>query len=353
MLKNILGAVILMMVMVSGANAGVIPNDLQWPLKNKGVADTSIFFNVEDAVDTPDGKARTCNIHGNRSGSTNFDRHAGHDIIASYNTPVYPIYDGYIVRIGSGGGWENYIVVEHNNNGKKWTSVYWHLQNKGLVKTKKSSCHSNINSNTKSECKVSKNTILGYIGQTTDMNDVNHLHLGIRPLSYDQYSVRGFGTGRDLHSFVNPLSYLPNKGYWLFDESKFRFHKNTWKHSNKLDMYSGMGYKETSGILNDSLAMPLYEATINSTSRYKIYVKFPVSSERSKKAIYALRVNGKWIKYNNSNVKIVDQSKASNRGNNIELFDYSFKKGDKITILCFNYDKNKYMSSDALLFVKQ
>ena len=122
-----LGAVILMMVfMVSGVFAGVIPNDLQWPIKGKGVADTSIFFDTEDAVDVPSNfyKARNCDANGNRGGSkTHFDRHAGHDIIANYNTPVYPVDDGYIVRIGSdtvfeGSSWRNYIVVEHNNNGK-------------------------------------------------------------------------------------------------------------------------------------------------------------------------------------------------------------------------------------------
>lgn len=349
-----------MFFMVSGVNAGVIPNDLQWPIKGKGVADTSIFFNTEDAVDVPSNfyRARNCDANGNRGGSkTHFDRHAGHDIIANYNTPVYPVDDGYIVRIGSdtvfeGSSWRNYIVVEHNNNGKKWTSVYWHLQNKGLVKSKKSSCHSTSHSNTKPECKVTKNTVIGYVDDTTGMNDVNHLHLGIRPLPYDAHrdslSVKGFAKGLDLRGFVDPLDYLPNKGYYLIDDTEARYYKKSWKQSNTLDMYSGIGYKETSAYWNDSAAIIYYDRNTNYSGRYKIYAKFPVSSNRSNKAYYLVYVNrklvgGGWI----------NQSKSQYRGHNIKFFDGNFKKGDEIIILIVNKDKGKYMSSDALLFVKQ
>jgi hypothetical protein len=71
-----LGAVLLTMVSSVFAGSTVIPSDLQWPLKNKGVADTSIFFGVEDAVDVPKGDARNCDANGDRGGSkTHFDRH--------------------------------------------------------------------------------------------------------------------------------------------------------------------------------------------------------------------------------------------------------------------------------------
>ena len=356
-----LGAGILTMVivMVSGAFADVIPYDLQWPLKNKGVADTSIFFNTEDAVDTPSGEARTCNSNGDRAkfyqSKTHFDRHAGLDIITNVGTKVYPVDDGYIVRIGTGklkngDDWKNYIVVEHNNNGKKWTSVYWHLQNKLLVKSKKLHCDKGHNADKyiKRECKVNRNTILGYTDRVSDMNDVNHLHIGLRPLPYDRYSVRGYGDGKNLHGFTNPLYYLPHPFYKLIDDNlaKYRY---SWKQSNKLDLYSGIGYKETNKYGSKSIFYPVKDEIIKNNTTLKIYAKFPVANDRSKVAIYGLSVNGKWVK----SVRI-DQSYPGNRGHNVYLFKYTFKYGDRISIIGFNYDKNKtFISSDAILYVKQ
>ena len=350
---------LLVVSLVSGVWAGVIPNDLQWPIKGKTVVDTSIFFNTEDAVDVPSNfyRARNCDVNGSRGGSmTHFDRHAGHDIIANYNTPVYPIYEGYIVRIGSGkiykgGSWKNYVVIEHENNGKKWTSVYWHLQNKGLVKSKKSICHSLYHSNTKPECRVTKNTIIGYVDDTTGMNDVNHLHLGIRVNPYDAHknslSVKGFAKGKDLRGFVNPMKYLPHRPYSLIDDKKTVYKDSSWHGSNKLDMYSGVGYLESSKYGKGTI--PFYNASIGFSANYKVYAKFPVSLNRSPRVLYLLAINDKVTNY-----KIVNQSDFNKRGHNVFLFNLNFKKNDKIVIVIYNLDKTgKKASSDALLFVRQ
>jgi len=358
-----LGAVILtMLVMVSFANADVIPYNLQWPIKGKGVADTSIFFNTEDAVDTPSGEARTCNNNGDTAkyyqSKTHFDRHAGLDIITKYDSIVKPVDDGYVVRIGSGklkngDDWKRYVVIEHTNNGHNWTSVYWHLQNKGLVKNKLLHCDKGHHSKTyiKRECRVTRNTIIGYTDIVTDVNDVNHLHLGLRPKPYDSLSVRGYGTGKNLHGFTNPLYYLPHPYYKRIDDNdklaKYRY--SSWKQSNKIDMYSGIGYKETNNYGGKSLFYPVKDDIIRNNTTLKIYAKFPVANDRSKVAIYGLAVNGKWVKF----VRI-DQSRSSNRGHNVFLFKQTFKKGDRLTIIGLNYDKNKtFISSDAILYVKQ
>ncbi|MDQ7023298.1 MAG: M23 family metallopeptidase [Candidatus Gracilibacteria bacterium] len=179
--------------MVSSVFAGstVIPSDLQWPMNNKSVKDTSIFFDTEDAVESSSKDRTHCS-------DGHFLMHAGHDIIADYNTPVKPVYEGYIVAVGNGVGWKRFMVVEHNNNGKIWTSVYWHLQNKGLIKTKLGVCNDRLSGKTLKECKVTKTTVIGYIDNITNMKDVNHLHLGIRPLPYDGDSVLGFGGCMDL-----------------------------------------------------------------------------------------------------------------------------------------------------------
>ncbi len=101
--------------------------------------------------------------------------------------------------------------------------MYWYLQNKGLVNTKKDSCHS------EPECKVTKSTTLGYVDKTTNMNDINHLHLGVRPLHFDSISVKGFAKGLDLRGFENPLDYLPHNKYALWDDTKTRLSEEGWE----------------------------------------------------------------------------------------------------------------------------
>jgi hypothetical protein len=246
------------------------------------------------------------------------------------------------------------MVIEHNNNGKKWTSVYWHLQNKGLIKTKKSVCDDRISGIVRKECKVTKNTILGYIDKTTDMNDVNHLHLGIRPKPYlKDISQLGFAIGKELNNFENPLNFLPRKAYALLDDSKTNAkYMKGWTKSNTLDMYSGTGYIETSKSFGDSVSKPFY-GTTRKSAKYKVYAKFPVSSNRTEKAYYLIIIKDKNKKLDYS-IKKINQSDLKNRGHNVFLFEKQINKDDIIIVYIFNGDKTgKFMSSDALLFIRE
>ena len=87
---------------------------------------------------------------------------------------------------------------------------------------------------------------------------------------------------------------------------------------------------------------------IIANAKYKIYAKFPVSNTRSEKSYYLLFVNKKY-----AGGRIVDQSDFNHRGHNVYLFTGDFKIDDEIHLLIANKDKNKYMSSDALLFIRQ
>ncbi len=66
------------------STSSVIPNDIQWPMASKDIRNTSIFFDVEDAVEAV---GRDCpNNH--------FPTHLGVDIRANQSTSVLPTYPG-------------------------------------------------------------------------------------------------------------------------------------------------------------------------------------------------------------------------------------------------------------------
>ena len=147
--------------------------------------------------------------------------------------------------------------------------------------------------------------------------------------------------------FVNPMKYLPHKPYSLIDDTKTVYSDSSWRSSNKLDMYSGVGYLESAKYGKGTIAF--YNSSIGFSANYKVYAKFPVSSHRSSKVLYLLSIND-----NITNYKILNQSDFSKRGHNIFLFNLNFKQGDKIVIVIYNLDKTgKKASSDALLFVRQ
>ena len=86
------------------STSGIIPTDIQWPMSSKDIRNTSIFFDVEDAVEAV---GRDCpNNH--------FPTHLGVDIRANQSTSVVPTYPGKVVRTGTGGIWGNYVVISHN-----------------------------------------------------------------------------------------------------------------------------------------------------------------------------------------------------------------------------------------------
>lgn len=178
--------------------SSMIPTNLPWPVDNKDIRHTSIFFDTDDAVEV---SGRPCN--GNR-----FEKHVGVDIQTSVGANIKAVYPGVVEHIGNGGNnWGKGIVISHDNN--SWTSTTWHLTSDIQVSKGDS---------------VVAGQVLGYIYDTSyPANDVPHVHFGIRPSPYDSYSIRGFGlceeVNNNLLGFVNPYNHLSNKGYELIDDS--------------------------------------------------------------------------------------------------------------------------------------
>lgn len=89
--------------------------------------------------------------------------HAGVDIAASYETPIYAIASGKVtVASYSSDGYGNKVVIQHKVNGKVYTALYGHM----------SSIATRVGS------QVDKNTVIGYVG-STGRSYGNHLHLNI------------------------------------------------------------------------------------------------------------------------------------------------------------------------------
>tara|TARA_B110001450_G_scaffold147722_1_gene138118 strand:+ start:2569 stop:3303 length:735 start_codon:yes stop_codon:yes gene_type:complete len=82
--------------------------------------------------------------------------HAGIDLAAAVNTPVYSIKSGVIIQSGFVRGYGNYVIVEHNDGYK---SAYAHLNS---IKVKKSQ-------------KISNGEVIGTVGKTGTATGY-HLH---------------------------------------------------------------------------------------------------------------------------------------------------------------------------------
>lgn len=62
--------------------------------------------------------------------------HKGIDIAVPNDSPIYAVYDGTVEDAGPATGFGQWIVIEHNIDGKRWSSVYGHMYEPGvLVKT--------------------------------------------------------------------------------------------------------------------------------------------------------------------------------------------------------------------------
>lgn len=89
--------------------------------------------------------------------------HAGVDIAAPGGTPIYAVAAGKVsVAAYSGDGYGNKVVIQHNINGKVYTTLYGHMSS---IKVKKGDV-------------VTKDTVIGYVGSTGNSQG-NHLHLNV------------------------------------------------------------------------------------------------------------------------------------------------------------------------------
>lgn len=305
------------------STSSMIPTNLPWPVDNKTIASTSIFFDTDDAVEVV---GRTCNS------GTRFPKHLGVDIHVPSGTPVKAVSDGVIKQLPSDSSWGKAIVIAHANN--SWTSVYWHLQNLQV----------SLNSN------VVAGQTIGYVYDTTSLGDVSHLHFGIRPYSFDSgISKNGIGgcdgSTNPLQSFVNPFNYLLNSGYSLIDDTQATY-TGTWKTSNVVDMYTGKGY---SALTNNSTGKAVYEYSVPSTGTWDIYTRFTVDGNRTTGAEYKIFINNVWHK-----TVSVNQSDFSLRAMNVVLAAYNVNVANtKFRIEISNPSASGSLISDAILFKKR
>ena len=115
--------------------------------------------------------------------------HSGMDM-ACGDHKIYAVSDGKvkITSYGYNGGYGNYIVIHHNINGKKYSSLYAHL--------------SSIN--VKQGDMVTKDTVIGIMG-STGASTGTHLHLSI-------YSGLYLEPG-EKYTLVNPRDYINFPSY--------------------------------------------------------------------------------------------------------------------------------------------
>lgn len=59
--------------------------------------------------------------------------HGGQDLGAPLNTPIMAIADGKVRAAGRSAGFGNWIVIDHNIDGKKYSSVYGHMYDNGVL----------------------------------------------------------------------------------------------------------------------------------------------------------------------------------------------------------------------------
>jgi cell wall-associated NlpC family hydrolase len=59
--------------------------------------------------------------------------HKGIDIAVPNDSPIYAVYDGTVEDAGPASGFGQWIVIEHNIDGKRWSSVYGHMYESGVL----------------------------------------------------------------------------------------------------------------------------------------------------------------------------------------------------------------------------
>lgn len=130
-----------------------------------------------------------------------FRYHAGVDISNNGGTKIYSISDGKVIVVNHYyvpmQGYGKYIIIQHNINGKIYTSLYGHLS--GI--------------NVKAGDIVTKDTVIGYMGNTGHSFG-NHLHLNI---------CLGESSCQSLSQTVDPRNYInfPAHYTWYYDRKTY------------------------------------------------------------------------------------------------------------------------------------
>ncbi len=88
--------------------------------------------------------------------------HAGVDIAAPGGTPIYAVAAGKVSVTEYSDGYGKKVVIQHNINGKIYTTLYGHMSR---INVKKGDV-------------VTKDSIIGYVGSTGNSQG-NHLHLNV------------------------------------------------------------------------------------------------------------------------------------------------------------------------------
>lgn len=118
--------------------------------------------------------------------------HNGADIIGLGKGPFYieAPYAGKILKAtkstAAGGGFGNYVIVQHKINGKHYTTLYAHLKD-GSIKVKPGQ-------------KIEAGTVLGIMG-TTGMSTGVHLH-------WEMWAGTSHGWSADGKGFVNAVKFF-------------------------------------------------------------------------------------------------------------------------------------------------
>jgi len=119
------------------------------------------------------------------------------------DVPVYPAADGFVVGVthrASCGG--NKIYIQHNINGKTYTTGYVHLRSMFV----------------KAGDVVTKNTMIGYVGGNPDRETWDtcstgaHLHFSISTGKISLYSNGALNLSDYYAGQVNPLDYISMAG---------------------------------------------------------------------------------------------------------------------------------------------
>ena len=110
--------------------------------------------------------------------------------------PIFSAADGIIKRVESASGYGGLIVIEHQIDGKTYTTYYGHLDLKTLK--------------VKDEAPIKAGEKIGELGQACSLANGmtrKHLHFGLR--SGSEVDIRGYVPDtKTLSSWIDPMSFL-------------------------------------------------------------------------------------------------------------------------------------------------
>ena len=323
MVKTVTKPIVLSLALTFIQAQGAAPSNLPWPVDGKGVEDTTFFFGVDDSVNMPN------HVRDNRTNCRNgrYVPHVGVDIAVNPGTPVKAIGDGEAF-LASDPNWGKAVAIKHSG----WTSIYWHITPKVSKKQR-----------------VKAGEVIGTVTSTTNMNDINHLHLGIASSSDGDY-VKGYlGCGlKDYRPYTNPFYHLRYSSHIILDDAgNVSYHPAAWIESRQKDFYYGSGYRAIDITKHKNAAARFKSGKFVSAHRYNIYVRLTPGNDYTSEAIYTLSKNGKFVE----SIKMSQQSGIKRGQNRILFSNVTVKAGDSIDILVKNNGYGRYMAVDAFILV--